>query len=394
MGGSSLFSVEPSVSQALHRREDGGLARPHPGPLPRGEGELSAAVRNGGLWNLPGRGLQTCRRSAAFHSPGGEGQGEGGCSTIFPVSNSPTKAPILLAGPTAVGKSEIALALAERVGGEIISVDSMQVYRGLDIGTAKPSAAERIRVPHHLIDVVELTEPFDAAKFVALARQAVAEIQARGRTPILCGGTGLYFKAFLDGLGVAPPADAGLRAALEAAPLAALLRELEQRDPATFEKIDRHNPRRVIRAVEVIRLTGKPFSDQRSHWSSRITDHASRFIGLTRPAAELHPRINARVDAMFARGLVEETRDLLTHGLELNQTAMQAIGYRQVVDYLRGEPRKLSGPAETIELVKSKTRQFAKRQMTWFRKHASLAWIELAAADTPEAVAEKLFSRG
>src|SRR5512136_1607037 len=173
---------------------------------------------------------------------------------------------VLLAGPTAVGKSPVALLLAEKLGGEIISVDSMHVYRGMDIGTAKPSPADRARVPHHLVDVVEVTEPFDAAQFVQLARRAVADIQGRGRLPILCGGTGLYFKAFLEGLGHAPRADAGLRTVLEATPLPELLRELAERDPVTYERIDRQNPRRVIRAIEVIRLTGKPFSAQRAVW--------------------------------------------------------------------------------------------------------------------------------
>ncbi len=174
--------------------------------------------------------------------------------------------PIFIAGPTAVGKSEIALQLAEQLGGEIISVDSMQVYRGLDIGTAKPSPADRARVPHHLIDICDLTESFDAAQFVRLAQKAVEEIQARGRVPIFCGGTGLYFKAFLSGLGEAPSANPELRAELEAMPFEALLRELRERDPAAYEKIDKQNPRRVIRAVEVIRLTGKKFSAQRAEW--------------------------------------------------------------------------------------------------------------------------------
>ena len=185
--------------------------------------------------------------------------------------------PILLAGPTAVGKSGVALLLAEQLDGEIVSVDSMQVYRGLDIGTAKPPAAERARVPHHLIDVADITEPFDAARFVELARRAVADIQSRNRRPILCGGTGLYFKAFLDGLGEAPPADQQLRAVLEAMPPDELLRELAERDPATFENIDRLNPRRLIRAVEVIRLTGKPFSAQRARWSE--TPGEPLFVG-------------------------------------------------------------------------------------------------------------------
>ena len=279
---------------------------------------------------------------------------------------------ILIAGPTAVGKSEIALRLAGQLGGEIISVDSMQVYRGLDIGTAKPSPTERIRVPHHLIDICDLTESFDAAQFARLAHRAVAEIQSRGRVPVLCGGTGLYFKAFLDGLGEAPSADAKLRAELEATPLKTLLEELHERDPAAYEKIDRKNPRRVIRAVEVIRLTGKPFSKVHSPQPT-VHSPKSNFFCLTRSSDDLRKRIDARVDAMFACGLVDEMRELLKRGLEQNKTAMQAIGYRQVVEHLRGE-RSLK---ETIELVKIRTRQFAKRQLTWFRAQKNLEWIEL-----------------
>jgi tRNA dimethylallyltransferase len=298
---------------------------------------------------------------------------------------------VLLAGPTAVGKSAVALALAERLGGEIISVDSMQVYRGLDIGTAKPGVAERRRAPHHLIDVVELTEPFDAAQFARRAHQAVREIEARGRVPILCGGTGLYFKAFLEGLGEAPPADPATRTALEKTPLPELLRELAARDPVTFETIDRQNPRRVIRALEVIRLTGRSFSAQRARWSRPSTAPlrpAPFFGGLTRSAEDLRERINARVDDMFRRGLVEETRQLLTRGLEENRTALQAIGYRQVVEHLRGE-RSL---AETIALVKLRTRQFAKRQMTWFRRQAQLTWFHLGPGEGAEEIAERVLA--
>ncbi|HWD92306.1 MAG TPA: tRNA (adenosine(37)-N6)-dimethylallyltransferase MiaA [Verrucomicrobiae bacterium] len=299
--------------------------------------------------------------------------------------------PIFIAGPTAVGKSEIALLLAEKIGGEIISVDSMQVYRGLDIGTAKPSAEERGRVRHHLIDVVELTEPFDAAQFVSRANMAVTEIQSRGQVPIFCGGTGLYFKAFLEGLGEAPPADEKLRAELEMVPLPELLAELAERDPVTYEKIDRKNPRRVIRAVEVIRLTGRKFSEQRAEWEkSKVQGPRSKVqgpqstvaFGLAREMTDLRARIDARVEAMFARGLVGETRQLLEHGLAQNKTAMQALGYRQVVEHLRGE----HSLPETIELVKIKTRQFAKRQMTWFRRQLDLRWFEPATTDTPEAM--------
>jgi tRNA dimethylallyltransferase len=297
------------------------------------------------------------------------------------------KAPIFLAGPTAVGKSEIALALAEQLGGEIISVDSMQVYRGLDIGTAKPSPAEREKIPHHLVDICELPENFDAAQFIRLAQKAVEEIQSRNKTPIFCGGTGLYFKAFLSGLGEAPGTSSELRAGLETLPFEELLRELRERDPAAYAQIDRQNPRRVIRAVEVIRLTGKKFSEQRAEWKSKVQSPKSKvFFCITRQPADLHARINVRVDEMFRSGLVAETRELLKRGLEQNKTAMQAIGYRQAAEHLRGE-RNL---AETVELVKSRTRQFAKRQLTWFRRQLDAEWIELEPGEPPEQSLEKI----
>jgi tRNA dimethylallyltransferase len=296
---------------------------------------------------------------------------------------------IFIAGPTAAGKSEIALALAEKIGGEIISVDSMQVYRGLDIGTAKPDAATQKKIRHHLIDVCDLTEPFDAAKFVQLAKQAVAEIQSRKKIPIFCGGTGLYFKAYLDGLGDAPPANPKLRAELEATPLEELLKELLERDPAAYEKIDKKNPRRVIRALEVIRTTGKSFSSQRANWPVHAAGQGTLYL-FTRSAGDLHRRINARVDEMFRRGLAEETRELLKHGLEENKTAMQSIGYRQVVEHLRGR----HALPETIELVKIRTRQFAKRQLTWFRRHGNGGWTELKPEQTAQEALDIFAYRG
>jgi tRNA dimethylallyltransferase len=299
-------------------------------------------------------------------------------------------APVFLAGPTAVGKSAVALALAESLGGEIISVDSMQVYRGLDLGTAKPSAAERARVPHHLLDVVELSEAFDAAQFVRLATAAVVKIQARGRVPIFCGGTGLYFKAWLEGLGEAPPSDARVRAELEVTPLAELLAELEQRDPLTYARIDRQNPRRVIRAVEVIRLTGKPFSAQRANWNPEVRSQKSEVIFcFSREPADLRARIETRVDTMFAAGLVDETRGLLACGLAGHRHAMQALGYRQVAAHLAGE----CGLAETIALVKTKTWQFARRQGTWFRSQLSVERVPLAADADATSVARGLLDR-
>jgi tRNA dimethylallyltransferase len=295
---------------------------------------------------------------------------------------------LLLAGPTAVGKSDIALLLAERLGGEIISVDSMQVYRGLDIGTAKPSPEERARVPHHLIDVADLTEPFDASQFLKLAQRAVADIQARGHVPILCGGTGLYFKVFLEGLKEAPPANASLRVALRATPLPELLRELAERDPVTYERIDRQNPRRIIRVIEVIRLTGQPFSAQRADWqpSTPNPQASTSHFGLARTPADLQRRIDARVDAMFRRGWVAETEQLLQRGLAQNETAMQALGYHQIVEHLRGE-RSL---AETVGLVKIRTHQFAKRQMTWFRRQLYLTWVHLEPQSSAETVIKSI----
>jgi tRNA dimethylallyltransferase len=304
------------------------------------------------------------------------------------VNSAPS---ILLVGPTASGKSAVALTLAEKLGGEIISVDSMQVYRGLDIGTAKATLEERAQVPHHLMDVIELAEPFDAAKFVEHARHAESEIRSRGRVPIFCGGTGLYFKAYLEGLGDAPPSDEKLRAELETTPPSELLRELQERDPTTYERIDRQNPRRVIRALEVIRLTGRPFSQQRANWSqpSTLNPEPSILFGLQRSSADLHARINARVDEMFARGLVEETRELLKRGLEQNKTAMQAIGYRQVVEHLRGE-RSL---ADTVELIKTKTRQLAKRQMTWFHRQLEVQWLSVDMGVAAQTLAERIHGR-
>jgi len=299
--------------------------------------------------------------------------------------------PIFLGGPTAVGKSELALQLAELLGGEIVSVDSMQVYRGLDVGTAKPSPADRTRIPHHLIDVCDLAENFDAARFVQLAETAVADILSRGHVPVFCGGTGLYFKAFLEGLGTSPATSDRLRLELEQTPLAQLLSELQQRDPVTFEKIDRKNPRRVVRAVAVIRLTGRPFSDQRAAWDAEAPEAAppsspSRFFCFTRNREDLHQRINARVETMFARGLVAETEHLLRLGLAKNKTAMQAIGYRQVVEYLRGD-RSLP---ETVELVKSRTRKYAKRQFSWFRAQKHVTWLELTGSDAPASILNQL----
>lgn len=305
------------------------------------------------------------------------------------AASSPQGRLITLAGSTAVGKTQVALHLANQLNGEIISVDSMQVYRALDIGTAKPSYEDRARVRHHLIDVVDLSASFDAAQFVLLANQAVAEIRARGRTPILCGGTGLYFKAFFSGLGEAPAGQPALRAELEATPLAELLRELAERDPVAYRSIDLQNTRRIVRALEVIRLTGKAYSLQRADWPGNLSKGLPGLpvFGLVRSSQDLRSRIEDRVDGMFRQGLVSETESLLKAGLETNRTALQALGYRQVVEHLQG----LRSLIETIALVKTRTWQLAKRQMTWFRRQLPVRWIEVSPAQSAEEVAGMLF---
>jgi tRNA dimethylallyltransferase len=294
--------------------------------------------------------------------------------------------PVLLTGATASGKSAVALELARRWGAEIVSVDSMQVYRGLDIGTAKPSPAERAEICHHLVDIVDLTDSFDAARFVSLATDAIRDARTRGRPVILCGGTGMYLSAWLNGLGESPAPDPALRAKLESLPLPVLLDELARKDWTTFDEIDVQNRRRVVRAVEVIRLTGRPFSQQRARWSDRAPTMAGRCFGLERDRADEIRRIDQRVDRMFEAGLVEETRALLDRGLRGNRTAMQAIGYRQVVDHLEGRCRR----QEAVDLIKVRTRQFAKRQKTWFRGQLDLRWIGVGQAESPAQIADRI----
>ncbi len=297
--------------------------------------------------------------------------------------------PVILAGPTGVGKTAVAIALAMELDGEVLSVDSMQVYRGLDIGTAKPTLQERGGIPHHLIDVVDLDQSFDAARFVSEAVPRLEEIASRDRIPILCGGTGLYFNAWLNGLGSSPAPNPQLRVELEALPLPELLDELARKDPITFDQIDLDNRRRVVRAVEVIRLTGKPFSIQRASWPERAPALAGRSFGLRRSRQDLHGRIRRRVEAMFKAGLIEETRQLLDRGLATNRTAQQAIGYRQVIEHLEGQRGRL----ETIELVQTRTRQFSKRQHTWFENQLDLDWLEVPEDEPPTTTAQRIVRR-
>lgn len=271
-----------------------------------------------------------------------------------------------LTGPTAAGKTAVGVELAQRLGAEIVSVDSMSVYRSMDIGTAKPSAAERERIPHHLLDIVEPSQDFSMAEFVARAHAAVGEIRGRGREVLLVGGTPLYLKALLRGLYQGPPPDWEFRRAVEEeikqVGLGALRERLEMVDPLSAQKLHPNDQRRMIRALEVYRQTGQPISHQQVHFDDAPAEPSKVFC-LAWPRAELHRRIDARVERMFEVGLIDEVRGLLARHGGLSRTASQAVGYREVLEHLAGG----FDLAATIERVKHATHQFARRQETWFR---------------------------
>ncbi|HSA94644.1 MAG TPA: tRNA (adenosine(37)-N6)-dimethylallyltransferase MiaA [Acidobacteriota bacterium] len=287
------------------------------------------------------------------------------------------EAPVLVVvlGPTAVGKSRVAVDLAFRFGGEVMSGDSIQVYRGFDIGTDKPAEATHRGVPHHLIDIVGPEVQFTAADFVREALAAARGIAARGHLPIVAGGTGLYLKALLEGLFPGPGRDDAVRAALEAEArekgLDALFHRLEAVDPEYARKIRGRDRVRIIRALEVHATTGRPISEHFRSTESPVKGRTVIRIGLRLERAELIKRIEARVDRMFARGLVEEVRGLLARGVPETAPPFRALGYSHVLRRLKGE----IGLDEAVALTKADTRQYAKRQMTWFRKMAGIVWF-------------------
>ena len=278
-------------------------------------------------------------------------------------------------GATASGKSSLALELAECLNGEIVNADALQVYRGLDIGTAKPSQADRTRVPHHLVDILEPSEQFSAGAFARLARQVIKEIDARGKQVFLVGGSGFYLKALLDGIspvpGVDPAIREGLRHRLQAEGLTALRSELESTDPESASRIDAGDSQRISRALEVIYGTGVPLSKWQSQKPSENVAIDSCRIGLTLPRALLYDRIALRVRAMIRAGWVDEVKTLLDLGLSPDLPAFQAIGYRQLVTHLL-ESSPLEG---VVEEIIGSTRRYAKRQLTWFRNDPRISWF-------------------
>ena len=291
--------------------------------------------------------------------------------------------PIAVVGPTSTGKSDLAVELAIAVGGEVVNADAMQLYRGMDVGTAKLPVAERRDVPHHLLDVLDVRETASVAAYQRKARAVVEQVRDRGAVPILVGGSGLYLTAVLDDL-VFPGTDAGLRAALEAelqrlgAP--ALHERLAALDPAAAQAILPSNGRRIVRALEVIGLTGRPFSAFLPEPGTPL--HGAVLVGVDRDTAELDHRIELRVGRMFATGLVDEVRELLGRGLREGRTASRALGYRQVTAALDGDCGLLEAARDTV----TATRRFVRRQRSWFRRDPRIRWFDGGRPDLLQAV--------
>ncbi len=296
----------------------------------------------------------------------------------------------MVLGPTAVGKSSLAVRLARRFRGEIINGDSMQVYRGFDIGTAKPSAEEREGIPHHLIDCVDPGSQFCAMDFVHETLRVLDDLLSRGALPFIVGGTGLYLKALLDGLFPGPGRDPELRRRLarevEEDGLEKLWRRLESVDPEYARKIGRNDRLRVIRALEVYELTGTPISRHFEQTSGFLEDFQTLRIGLQLDRSELNKKIEDRVDRMFARGLSAEVESLLGSGIPEDAPPFRALGYKQVLLAVRGA----ISFEEARAMVKQETRQYAKRQITWFRKMSGVRWFS---PDDFEAAAALIQSR-
>ena len=279
---------------------------------------------------------------------------------------------VAVVGATASGKSDLALDLAQRLGGEIVNTDAMAVYRGMDIGTAKLPSGQRRGVPHHLLDVLDVSEPLSVAVFQRLAREAIAELRGRGVAPVLVGGSALYIRAVLDRFefpGTDPEVRSRWEDELVAGGAPALHARLREVDPEAAERILPDNGRRIVRALEVVEITGHPYSASLPRLE--YADPASVQIGVDLDRPTLDARIESRVQRMFEAGLVEEVRSLLDAGLAEGRTAREAIGYRQVAAYLRGECSLDQAREDTV----SATRRFARRQDSWFRKDPRIHWV-------------------
>jgi len=285
---------------------------------------------------------------------------------------------IIILGPTATGKSSLAIDLAKKQNGEIISADSMQVYKGMDIGTAKLSKKEQESVPHHLIDVKNPDEAWTVADFIDQVNKLIKDILNRGKTPIIVGGTGLYLNSFLEGFSFPiAPANLTLRKKLEKFESSVLWKKLNRVDPKASEKISEKDKKRIIRALEVYESTGKPISNLQK--KNPIKDKYNiKLIGLNMDKEKLYKRIERRVDNMISKGLIDEVKSLMKKGYSKNLISMQALGYKEMIKHLEGN----MDLEQTIALIKQKTRNFARRQMTWFRRFDNVHWFNALTGKT------------
>lgn len=299
---------------------------------------------------------------------------------------------IVLTGPTAAGKSAVAVALADRINAEILSLDSIAVYRGMDIGTAKPSIEDRKRIPHHLVDLVDPNEEFSVACYLRQAHAIVERLKDRGRRAIFVGGTPMFLKGVLRGFDPGPPADWEFRRAVESDierhGVEALRERLRQVDPLAAHRIGPNDSRRMIRALEVARHTGTPISHRQIQFDAQRRAETCNVFSLQWDRGALHDRINARVGEMFRMGLVDEVRGLLEKYGGLSRTASQAVGYREVIQWLRGDDGDDVRPL--IEEVSAHTRQLARRQETWLRSFSEIRFIDVAEPIDESKIADRL----
>lgn len=295
---------------------------------------------------------------------------------------------ICLIGPTAVGKTEVALRLAKKIGAEIISCDSMQVYKGIDIATSKPSKKEQKSVRHHLIDILKPSQEYNAACFRKSAQKIIRDVHKRGRLPLIVCGSGLYLRALLDGLFEGPGQNVSLRRKFSQQAqkygAAYLYRRLRKKDPQAAKGIHPHDSRRIIRALEVWTVTGSPISELKRKTRGIRNKYSLRIFGLQRKRDELYARIEKRADEMFRQGLAAEIKRVARR--KLSKTAKSLLGYKEIASFLNGEYSCL----DARNLLKRNTRHYAKRQISWFRKEKGVKWIEVGPKDTPEFVAEKI----
>jgi tRNA dimethylallyltransferase len=292
-----------------------------------------------------------------------------------------------LSGATATGKTQVGLELAELLKAEIISLDSMAIYRGMDIGTAKPTSQQRARVPHHLLDILEPTEEYSVSQFLAAAQAKVSEIRSRGREPLFVGGTPLYLKTLLRGIFEGPPADWEFRQSVEEEAervgVEELHKRLQQVDPVAASRLHPNDKRRIVRALEVYRVTGQPISHLQLQFEEGRSAKERRVFVLQWPRQVLHRRIDERVQRMFAAGLVAEVNRLREQYGALGRTASQAVGYREVIDHLEGK----MDLDDTIRRVAARTRQFARRQETWFRSLSESRFVAMEEGFDPKGIA-------